>query len=109
MLAIPLLFLSNIFMTYAWYGHLKHKEVPLLQAILVSWGIAFFEYCLMVPANRFGSARFATAELKVMQEAISLVVFAGFSVWFLREPLKWNYIVSFVLILGAVFFAFKKW
>ncbi len=109
MLALPLLFLSNIFMTYAWYGHLKHKEVPLLQAILMSWGIAFFEYCLMVPANRFGSVRFATAELKVMQEAISLVVFAGFSVWFLREPLKWNYIVSFVLILGAVFFAFKKW
>jgi uncharacterized protein len=109
MIAIPLLFFSNIFMTYAWYGHLKHREVPIWQAVLVSWGIAFFEYCLMVPANRFGSLRFATVELKVMQEAISLVVFAGFSIWFLREPMRWNHLVSFGLVLGAVFFAFKKW
>ncbi|MBF0619824.1 MAG: DMT family protein [Candidatus Omnitrophica bacterium] len=109
MTTILLLAASNIFMTFAWYGHLKFKEYPLWVVILVSWGIAFFEYCLMVPANRWGSAQFSTSQLKIMQEAITIVVFCGFSVWYLREPLKWNYLVGFALILAAVFFVFKKW
>lgn len=96
-------------MTFAWYGHLKFKEAPLFQVILVSWCIAFIEYCFQVPANRIGSNYFSTAQLKVMQEVISLVVFSFFSVWYLKESLKWNYIVGFVLILLAVFFVFKKW
>jgi len=108
MTTIALLLLSNIFMTFAWYGHLKYKEVALWKVVLVSWGIAFFEYCLMVPANRLGSASFSTAQLKIIQEVITLVVFAGFSVFYLKESIKWNYIVSFLFILGAVFFMFKK-
>jgi uncharacterized protein len=99
-----LLFCSNIFMTFAWYGHLKFKDKALWIVILASWGIAFFEYCLQVPANRLGSAQFSTAQLKIMQEAISLVVFAGFSILYLKEQLRWNYIVAFGLILAAVFF-----
>ena len=109
MKTIALLLLSNIFMTLAWYGHLKYKDVALWKVILISWGIAFFEYCLMVPANRFGSFQYSTAQLKVMQEVITLVVFAGFSVLFLKEEFKWNYAVGFVFILLAVFFVFKKW
>ena len=100
---------SNIFMTFAWYGHLKFKEKPLWIVILASWGIAFFEYLIQVPANRLGSSFYSVAQLKVAQEVITLTVFAGFSVFFLKEELKWNYLVGFVFILLAVFFVFKKW
>lgn len=106
---IALLFASNVFMTFAWYGHLKHKETALWIVILISWGIAFFEYCLQVPANRMGNSVFNAAQLKTIQEIITLVVFSGFSVWYLHEPLKWNHIVGFVLIVAASFFIFKKW
>ncbi len=109
MKTIILLLVSNVFMTFAWYGHLKYKDVALWKVILISWGIAFFEYCLMVPANRYGSLQFSTAQLKVMQEALTLVVFAGFSVLYLKEDFKWNYAVGFGLILLAVFVMFKKW
>jgi uncharacterized protein (DUF486 family) len=108
MRTIGLLLLSNVFMTFAWYGHLKYKSQALWKVILVSWGIAFFEYCLMVPANRIGYGTYTGTQLKVIQEVITLVVFAGFSVLYLREEIKWNYIVSFFFILCAVFFAFKK-
>jgi uncharacterized protein len=109
MLTIVLLVLSNVFMTVAWYGHLKHRDVALWKVILVSWGIAFFEYCLQVPANRIGAEHFSASQLKIMQEVITLVVFGFFSVWYLGEEFKWNYAVSFLFILGAVFFAFKEW
>lgn len=108
MSTIILLFLSNIFMTIAWYGHLKYKNNALWKVILISWGIAFFEYCLQVPANRMGHGTFSAAQLKIMQEVITLVVFAVFSILYLKEEIRWNYIVSFGFILGAVFFAFKK-
>jgi len=108
MKTILLLVASNIFMTIAWYGHLKFKEVALWKVILISWAIAFFEYCLQVPANRMGHGMFSATQLKIMQEVITLVVFAVFSVWFLKEPFRWNYAVSFVFILGAVYFAFAK-
>ncbi len=108
MATIILLTFSNIFMTFAWYGHLKFRDQPLWLVILVSWGIAFFEYCLMVPANRLGYGHFSGAQLKTIQEVITLVVFCGFSVWYLKEPLKWNYLVGFCLIIAAVFFIFKK-
>lgn len=108
-----LLTLSNVFMTFAWYGHLKWPQIkhePLWVAILVSWLIAFFEYCLQVPANRIGNRVMPVAQLKVMQEAITLIVFSGFSIWFLRERLKWNDFAAFACIFGAVFFAFiDKW
>jgi len=96
-------------MTFAWYGHLKYKEVALWKVILVSWGIAFFEYIFQVPANRFGHGQFNATELKTIQEVISLTVFLFFSVFFLKEELRWNYIVGFILIVLAVFFIFKKW
>ena len=96
-------------MTFAWYGHLKFKEVTLWKVILISWGIAFFEYCFQVPANRISHNIFSGAQLKIMQEVITLVVFGVFSVLYLREELKWNYIVPFLLIVAAVFFAFKEW
>lgn len=96
-------------MTFAWYGHLKHKDAVLWKVILISWLIAFLEYCFQVPANRIGSYQFSTAQLKVMQEVITLVVFSVFSVLYLREELKWNYIVGFLFLIGAVFFVFKKW
>ena len=108
MKTIALLLVSNIFMTFAWYGHLKHRESPLWIAIVVSWIIAFFEYCFQVPANRIGSYEFSTAQLKTIQEVITLLVFCGFSVLYLKEDLKWNYLVSFCLMIGAVFFVFKK-
>jgi len=108
MYTILLLIGSNVFMTFAWYGHLKHRDVPLWKAILASWGIAFFEYCLMVPANRLGASTFSTPQLKIMQEAITLTVFGFFVTLYLGEQLRWNHIVSFVLILGAVFFAFQE-
>lgn len=107
---IPILLLtaSNIFMTFAWYGHLKFKSSPLLLVILASWGIAFFEYFLQVPANRMGSQVYSTAQLKIIQEVLSLTVFAVFSVLYLKEEFRWNYAVAFVLILAAVFIVFKK-
>ena len=106
---VILLTISNIFMTFAWYGHLKYKNKALWIVILVSWGIAFFEYCFQVPANRIGHAFFTAAQLKTMQEIITLVVFVFFSVWYLKEELKWNYLVGFFFIVLAAFFIFKKW
>ncbi len=108
MKTVLLLLASNIFMTFAWYGHLKYKSSPLWIAILASWGIAFFEYCLQVPANRMGSATFATAQLKIMQEVITLLVFAAFSVLYLKESLRWNHLVAFAFLCGAVYFTFRK-
>ena len=104
----PILLLvgSNVFMTFAWYGHLKFTDRPLWVVILVSWGIALFEYCLAVPANRIGHAAWSTAELKTMQEVITLVVFAGFSVFWLKEPLTLNHLVGFVLIAAGAAFVF---
>ncbi len=98
---IILLVASNLFMTFAWYGHLKFRSTPLLIAIVVSWGIAFVEYCLAVPANRIGREVYSTAELKTMQEVITLIVFAGFSVFFLKEPLGWNHALGFALIAAG--------
>ena len=109
MTTIVLLLVSNVFMTFAWYGHLRHRSLPLVTVILVSWGIAFFEYCFQVPANRWGYGRFNAAELKTIQEVISLVVFAVFSVTYLREPFRWNYAVGFGLIVCAVFVIFHRW
>jgi uncharacterized protein (DUF486 family) len=110
MLTIVLLTASNVFMTFAWYGHLKYKHSSLWTAILVSWGIAFFEYCLQVPANRIGSqSGFATAQLKTLQELITLAVFCVFSVTYLNEPLRWNVIVGFALIAVGAGFVFKPW
>ncbi|HTK82503.1 MAG TPA: DMT family protein [Bacteroidota bacterium] len=109
MKTISLLTISNVFMTVAWYGHLKFKGATLWKVVLISWGIAFFEYCFQVPANRLGYGTFTAAQLKVIQEVITLVVFGVFSVLYLREEIKWNYIVAFVLIVAAVFFAFKEW
>lgn len=108
MRTIILLLFSNIFMTFAWYGHLKFKDVPLFKVIVISWLIAFFEYCLQVPANRIGSVQFSTAQLKVIQEVISLSVFSVFSILYLKESFKWNYGVAFLFIIAAVFFMFKK-
>lgn len=109
LLPIFLLAGSNIFMTAAWYGHLRFKESPLLAAILVSWAIAFVEYCMAVPANRWGSAVYTTAQLKTMQEVITLLVFAGFSVIYLKEPLAWNHGIGFALIAAGAVFVFHKW
>ncbi len=106
---VILLVISNVFMTFAWYGHLKFKSASLWLVILASWGIAFFEYCFQVPANRIGHEYFDAPQLKVMQEAITIAVFCVFSVLYLKEDLKWNYIVGFALILLAVFFVFRKW
>jgi uncharacterized protein len=108
-LPIILLLTSNIFMTLAWYGHLRFKEQPLATVILASWGIAFVEYCLAVPANRWGNAVYSTAELKTMQEVITLLVFAGFAVVYLKEPLGWNHALGFSLIALGAFFVFQKW
>ncbi len=109
MLPLILLTISNVFMTFAWYGHLKFKEQPLWIVILASWLIAFVEYCFQVPANRIGHSTYSAAQLKTMQEAITLVVFALFSTLYLREEFKWNYLVGFVLIFAAVFVVFHKW
>ncbi len=103
---VLLLLASNVFMTIAWYGHLKFKTSPLWIVIFASWGIAFFEYCLQVPANRFGHAVYSAPQLKGMQEILTLLVFAGFSVWYLGEPVKWNHIAAFVLIVVAAFLLF---
>ena len=106
-LPVVLLLCSNVFMTFAWYGHLKFTDRSLWLVILASWGIAFFEYCLAVPANRWGHAVYNTAELKTMQEVITLVVFAFFSVFYLGERLTLNHAVGFALIFGGAFFVFK--
>lgn len=106
-LPVLLLVASNVFMTLAWYGHLKFKAVPLVLVVLASWGIAFVEYCLAVPANRIGHEVYSAAELKTMQEVITLVVFAGFSVLVLKEPLSWNHGVGFALIAAGAFFVFQ--
>jgi len=106
--AIGLLTLSNIFMTFAWYGHLKFKAAPLYVVILASWGIAFFEYVLQVPANRVGHRVFSAAELKTIQEVITLSVFAIFSVTYLGEALRWNHIAGFALIAAGAFLVFQK-
>lgn len=112
MRTVVLLILSNIFMTYAWYGHLN-KDVsakPLIVLILISWGIAFFEYCFQVPANNIYGKKegFSAFQLKTVQEVISLVVFGIFAVTYLKEPLRWNYLVAFILLCGAVFFMFYR-
>jgi len=104
---ILLLIASNIFMTFAWYGHLKYRSTPLLIVIVVAWAIAFVEYCLAVPANRIGRAVYSTAELKTMQEVITLIVFAFFSVLYLKEPLTWNHAVGFMLIAAGAYFVFE--
>jgi uncharacterized protein (DUF486 family) len=109
MQTILLLTVSNIFMTIAWYGHLKYKDSPLWIVILASWGIAFVEYCFQVPANRIGHYQFSAAQLKTIQEVITLVVFCIFSVVYLKEELKWNYIAGFAMMIGAVFVIFKEW
>ncbi len=111
MWTIALLVVSNIFMTFAWYGHLKnHKESSLWVVILISWGIAFFEYCFQVPANRWGAqAGFSTAQLKTVQEVITLTVFVLFSMWYMNEPVKWNYIVGFAFVALGALFVFKPW
>lgn len=106
---IALLMISNIFMTFAWYGHLKFKSSSLVIVILVSWGIALFEYCFQVPANRMGHGYFSGAELKTIQEVITLIVFAVFSVLYLKEPLSWNHAVGFIFIASGAFFVFHKW
>ena len=109
MRTVLLLVLSNVFMTFAWYGHLKNTEMPLWKAIVISWGIAFFEYCLMVPANRLGYTNGLTGfQLKITQEVITLVVFSVFAVLYLKEPFHWKYLVSFGFLIGAVYFMFKK-
>ena len=106
---VALLVCSNVFMTVAWYGHLKNTNVPLWKAILVSWLIAFFEYCLMVPANRLGfTSGVSGFQLKMIQEVITLVVFSVFAVWVLKEPFHWRYLLSFAFLIGAVYFMFKK-
>jgi uncharacterized protein len=109
---ILLLTISNIFMTFAWYGHLKYSQLkgggvmPVWKVILLSWGIAFFEYIFMVPANRWGSASFSATELKIIQEAITLIVFTGFAALYLREKLQWNHVAAFACIMAAVAFTF---
>jgi len=108
MKAIALLTVSNIFMTFAWYGHLKYKSSPLWTAIIASWLIAFVEYCFQVPANRIGSYDFSTAQLKTIQEVITLVVFGVFSITYLKEEFRWNYLIAFMFLIGAVYFMFKK-
>ena len=105
---VALLCMSNVFMTFAWYGQLRFPHVPLWILIPASWGIALGEYCLAVPANHFGARVYTVVQLKTMQEVITLIVFAGFSVWFLGQPLRWNHAVAFGFIVLACFFAFKK-
>jgi uncharacterized protein len=108
MRTIGLLIISNVFMTFAWYGHLKDKNIPLWKAILVSWGIAFFEYCLMVPANRHGYlSGWNGFQLKIIQEVITLVIFSCFAVLYLKEPFQLKYLISFAFLFGAVYFAMR--
>ncbi|MCX7644338.1 MAG: DMT family protein [Rhodobacteraceae bacterium] len=106
---IGLLVASNVFMTFAWYGHLKHKAAPLYIVILVSWGIAFFEYCLMVPANRIGHGYFSAVELKTIQEVVTLSIFLVFTVLYLREPVGLNHVLGFAMIAAGAWLVFQKW
>lgn len=108
MKTIILLIISNSFMTFAWYGHLKEPNMPIWKAILISWGIAFFEYCFMVPANRLGYGQFNAFQLKIIQEVITLVIFVAFAILVLKEQWRWNYLVGFLMILGAVYVVFRK-
>lgn len=108
MKTIILLIISNSFMTFAWYGHLKEPNMPMWKAIMISWGIAFFEYCFMVPANRLGYGQFNAFQLKIIQEVITLVIFVVFAILVLKEQWRWNYLVGFLMILGAVYVVFKK-
>ena len=103
---IILLIISNVFMTFAWYGHLKYRTSPIWLAILLSWGVALFEYSFQVPANRMGSAVMSVTQLKILQEAITLVVFTIIAYLIFGETLKWNNLVSYALLFGAVYFAF---
>ena len=105
--AAGLLMLSNLFMTVAWYGHLRFTRAPLVLAVLVSWGIALFEYCLQVPANRIGYRALSAYQLKIMQEAITLLIFMGFAALWLGEGVQVKYVVSLALIMGAVLVAFR--
>jgi uncharacterized protein (DUF486 family) len=108
MKTIVLLFASNIFMTFAWYGHLRNMQhKPLILAVLVSWGLALFEYALQVPANRIGYQTFSLGQLKIMQEIITMIVFAGFAVWYMDKPLSWNYLYAGLCMVGAAFFIFR--
>ncbi|HOK94754.1 MAG TPA: DMT family protein [Anaerohalosphaeraceae bacterium] len=109
MKTVILLTISNIFMTFAWYGHLRFKDKPLWLVVIASWAIAFFEYCFQVPANRFGHGQFTAAQLKTIQEVITLTVFAAFSILYLHEEFRWNYLVGFIFILLSVFFIFHEW
>jgi uncharacterized protein len=104
---ILLLIGSNAFMTTAWYWHLRYKEMPLFVVILISWGLAFIEYSMAVPANRFGSAVYSAAQLKTIQEVITLAVFAIFSLVYLHQPITWNHVIGFALIAGGAFFVFR--
>jgi uncharacterized protein (DUF486 family) len=109
MKTVGLLFLSNIFMTFAWYGHLKTlRDKPLMVAVLVSWGIAFFEYLLQVPANRIGYGTFTLAQLKIIQEVITMVVFAGFAVFYMKKTLSVDFIYAGLCLMGAVYFIFRQ-
>src|SRR4051812_47330432 len=105
-LPVFMLAASNVFMTFAWYGHLKHKSAPLWLAIVVSWGIAFFEYVIMVPANRWGNSIYTATQLKIIQEVVTLTVFSAFAVTYLGEKLRWNHFAAFMCILAAVAFTF---
>lgn len=106
---IVLLLISNVFMTFAWYGHLKFTDRPLWLVVLASWGIAFVEYCFAVPANRLGNTVYSAAQLKTMQEIITLLVFAGFSVLYLNEAIRWNHVAAFGCLVMAGYFAFSRW
>jgi uncharacterized protein (DUF486 family) len=107
LMPIALLLGSNIFMTAAWYWHLKYKDVPLISVIFISWGLAFVEYCLAVPANRYGNDVYSAAQLKTIQEVITLLVFAAFSILYLKQGLTWNHLVGFALIASGAFFIFR--
>lgn len=109
LMTVVMLSLSNLFMTFAWYGHLKYRHLPLFLVILVSWGIAFFEYCLQVPANRIGYGYFSAVELKTIQEVITLAIFVLFSWLYLDETLRWNHYAGFAMMVGAVYVIFKSW
>ncbi|MFZ3229128.1 MAG: DMT family protein [Pseudobdellovibrio sp.] len=108
-LPISLLVISNVFMTFAWYGHLKSlKESPLMIVILISWGIAFAEYCFQVPGNRLGSQYFTLPQLKIIQEVITMTVFVGFSIWYMKEPIKLDFLWAGCCLMGAVYFIFRN-
>ena len=109
LMPVVLLIGSNVFMTFAWYGHLRFKDVPLAAAIIASWMIALVEYCLAVPANRWGSTVYSPAQLKTMQEVITLIVFAVFSIFYLKEPLAWSHVIGFALIVAGAFCIFHQW